>query len=200
MAHKLNMLKYQTTVFQFLSTLSYFNLIKIHIKMATFSFPTSNADILVAGEKLFSRVNEDGDACPTRILTQYDFPSLGKNQFTNWKNLNKLIIDSDESLRLMREQRDRIWITELRPAFLAAKKVIVGAYIHTPIVVGTYGFAPTLNPAKRLTAEESIGVDVKRLAVKMNALEESKAVAQKSTTAVSLSFNDVTKSAQMLVD
>jgi hypothetical protein len=168
--------------------------------MATFSFPTSNADILVTGEKLFFRINEDGDASPTRILTQFDFHFLGKNQFANWKNLNKLIIDGDESIRLMREQRDRIWITELRPAFLAAKKVIVGAYIHTPLVVGKYGFAPTLNPAKKLTAEQAIGEDVKRLAVKMNALEESNALAQKGKTAVSLTVNEVTKSARMLVD
>jgi hypothetical protein len=168
--------------------------------MATFSFPTNNSEIRVTGDKLFYRIQLDGDAAPTRILTQIDFITLGEKRFSLWKDLDKQIIEAVENLRLMREQRDRIWITELRPAFLAAKKVIVGAYIHTPIVVGTYGFAPTLNPAKRLTAEQSIGVDVKRLAVKMNTLEESKAIAQKSKTAVSLSFNDVTKSAQMLVD
>jgi hypothetical protein len=161
--------------------------------MAQVSFPSNTSEIKETLDKLFNRIRIDGDSSPTRILNQYDFVTLGNKQYPLWLDLDKQISELNETLRSLREQKEKIWKDDLRPALVAAKKVIVSSNGETPSVISKYGFAITVNPSKRKMSEKSLATKAKRLSLELNAQAEAKALASKSNSEVTITVDDVTK-------
>jgi hypothetical protein len=164
------------------------------------TFPTTSPEIKEAFEKFFAEYKLLGkDSAVRSLLSHYDFDSLEAKQFLEWVTLDKQLNDLLEAVRMIRDQKERIWINDLRPALLEAKQVVTFANKKNPMANNAFGFYTKNVTPKKPLSDKALENRAKRLASQLNANQEAKAVAKKSTAAISVTVNDVTKSTETVI-
>jgi hypothetical protein len=172
--------------------------------MPVVSFPVKPAEIRETCGKFFPRYKSDPKDTAVRILLpQYDFDAMADKHYPTWLELDSLLNELLEQVRIVRQQRDDVWETELRPGLVEARKIINFSNVKTPAVASLYGFPQKSKKVKKVATEKSIETDLKRAAAKTNALNEAKAFAtakkeakanvQKSAASASVTSNDSTR-------
>jgi hypothetical protein len=172
--------------------------IKLRPSMAQVNFPTSYSQQRESMGKFFNRLQQDGKSSLVYNIPQHDYVELSEKQYPEWVLLDKEIMELENLLRIKRGQKDRLWKNYLRTALLAAKKVISSYNAISPELNDDYGFSTTINPSKKLTKAQSLEMDAKRLATKLNAQAEANAMAQRKDAALSVTINEVTKSNRVM--
>jgi hypothetical protein len=163
--------------------------------VARVSSPKSSSEIKETCEKFKNRIkNDPKDSSVCRLLADTAYEATLEMYYPQWLALDTQAIELAESLRIVKDQKEKVLNDYLRPVLFEIKDLVVLANRKSPLLNNLYGFPTTLKPAKKLTQAEVIEADAKRLAVKVNAFEETQAIAQKSSANVSVTVNEVTKS------
>jgi hypothetical protein len=160
-----------------------------------YTFPKTTTEIRRSGSKFFQQFqNEPKDSATRAALNQYDYESLGNNQFQRWLSLDDRLNELNNLVREVREQRDTIWDDDLREPLQVAKKIITICNPKSAVNVNKFGFESKPKTANNVPTERKVKNDAERLAANVNALREAKAVAQKPSAMISVTVNDLTKS------
>jgi hypothetical protein len=157
--------------------------------------PSTNSEYKETCEKFRNRIkNDPKDSSVCRVLADTEYEAKLEIYYPQWLALEMQATELAESLRIVKDKKEKVLNDHLRPILIDIKDLVVVANKKSPLLNNLYGFPTTLKPAKKLTQAEVIEADAKRLAVKVNAFEETQAIAQKSSANVSVTVNDVTKS------
>jgi hypothetical protein len=146
--------------------------------MSTVSFPVKSAEIRETCGKFFPRYKSDPKESAVRILLpQYDFDAMADKHYPTWLELDSQLNELLENVRIVRQQRDDVWETELRPGLSEARKIINFSNAKTPAASSLYGFPQKSKTVKKVATEKSIENDLKRAEAKANSMNEAKALA-----------------------
>jgi hypothetical protein len=146
--------------------------------MVVLSFPVKPVEIRETCGKFFPRHKSDPKDSAVRILLpQYDFDAMADKHYPTWLELDNQLNELLEKTRIVRQQRDDVWETELRPGLSEARKVINFANAKTPAVSSLYGFPQKSKKVNKIATEKSMENDLKRAESKANAINEAKALA-----------------------
>jgi hypothetical protein len=160
----------------------------------TYLFPKTISEIRKTGGKFFPRYKNEAKDSTTRLaLSPHNYDAL-EVRFQELVTLDDRLNDLLNQVRETREQRDRIWETELREPLMVAKKIVTICNPDSVVAVNNFGFESKSNATKVVPTERMVKNQAERLAVNVNALKEAQAIAQNSSAAISVTVNDVTKS------
>jgi hypothetical protein len=157
---------------------NFFFIIIFFTKMVVLSFPVKPVEIRETCGKFFPRYKSDPKDSAVRILLpQFDFDAMADKHFPTWLELDNQLIELLEKTRIVRQQRDDVWETELRPGLAEARKIINFSNTKTPAVASLYGFPQKSKKVKQVATEKSMENDLKRAESKANSINEAKALA-----------------------
>jgi hypothetical protein len=157
-------------------------------------FPKTISDVRKTGGKFFPRYkNEPKDSITRLALSPHNYDAL-EVRFLDLVALDDKVNELLNQVREAREQRDRIWESELREPMKIAQKTVILCNPDSAVTVNNFGFESKANATKDVPTERKVKNQAERLAVNVNALKEAQALAQKPTAMVSVTVNEVTKS------
>jgi hypothetical protein len=157
-------------------------------------FPKTFSEIRKTGGKFFPRYkNEPKDSTTRLALSPHNYDAL-EVRFQELVALDDRLIDLLNQVRETREQRDKIWETELLEPMKIALKTVLICNPDSAVTVNNFGFESKANSTKDVPTERKVKNLAERLSSNVNALKEAQAIAQKPSAAISVTVNDVTKS------
>jgi hypothetical protein len=161
-------------------------------------FPKSIAEIRKSITKFFIRYrNEPKDSVTRLALSSHDYAALDI-RFQVWLSLDDRLNELNNLARETKEERDKVWDTELLAPLQVARKIVIICNPDSAVTINNFGFESKNNTTKEVPTERKVKNQAERLSINVNALKEAQALAQKPSAAISVTVNEVTKSTSLV--